>query len=874
MRIVLLTLLGLFPCVGSIHAEEPFKLPPGFEAIEYANPTLANDIFTLHIDRQSRVVVSGPGYVRELVDADGDGVAEKSREVIAGLKQGAMGLLWEEETLFVVADGGLQRYTNVNGLSPSRERTTIVKLKTGSEHDAHAVKRGPDGHLYVICGNQAGANVQAKLTPGGPIAKPIAGVLLRIDETNNSVEVVADGFRNAYDFDFNLLGDAFTFDSDNERCVGLPWYEPTRFYHVREGGHHGWLNPQHAETFRLPPDYPDVAMPVCTVGRGSPTGVACYRQTHFPKHYQGGFFLADWTFGNIWFVPLIEENGTYVGKPELFLEANGDNGFAPTGLAVSPKTGELFISIGGRGTRGAVYRIRHKSNPGQPIAIVPRDQPMPKPVNDELIATLRSMQLETGGLVAPSERSSVWAGYSFRREPSPELVKEMLDYVHANYPTTDPIQNRELSRMLGALQDDSIASMNTVAAQLDLDSHPIDDIHHLIVLARLKAKRSPAVTRRVANALMRLDDKFNKRELLRDRNWPLRLRETVTLLLERDPNLADLLLDHPWFARSGESWLASHPKIDQRKAALRIFAQAQATTDYQWSPELIERLGTLPLNDIKPTLDRIWTEGIYRDSVIPIIATKPNIADRERFVEALSSLNTKTVRLAAKALTQLKPDETVLLPTLRSWRRFSNQEKTEPTQRSLAELLQAIGRAPSRTTLPQWEAWLMVQHPALAATLNAGGSATIETLRQRFQTIDMSSGDAKRGELVYRKASCASCHEQGNAVGPTLAGVTKRFGKDDLIAAVINPNRDVPDRYQTVQINTLDGRTVEGIVIYQAVDGVILQTDATTTLRIAGDNIDTQRKLSKSLMPGGLLDPLTDQEIADLFAFLHQPAKL
>ena len=46
--------------------------------------------------------------------------------------------------------------------------------------------------------------------------------------------------------DFTPDRELVTFDSDNERCVSLPWYEPTRFYHVVTGGHYGWLSPQRA----------------------------------------------------------------------------------------------------------------------------------------------------------------------------------------------------------------------------------------------------------------------------------------------------------------------------------------------------------------------------------------------------------------------------------------------------------------------------------------------------------------------------------------------------------------------------------------------------------------------------------------------------
>src|SRR5262249_30350111 len=73
----------------------------------------------------------------------------------------------------------------------------------------------------------------------------------------------------------------------------------------------------------------------------------------------GGMFLADWTFGRIWFVKLTPNGGTYAGKAEPFLQSSGDLGLAPTALAVHPLTGDLYVSIGGRGTRGAVYRVSY-----------------------------------------------------------------------------------------------------------------------------------------------------------------------------------------------------------------------------------------------------------------------------------------------------------------------------------------------------------------------------------------------------------------------------------------------------------------------------------------------------------------------------------
>ncbi|MBA4191612.1 MAG: hypothetical protein C0467_26840 [Planctomycetaceae bacterium] len=359
------------------------SVPAGFTASVVADNTIAPDISTMTIDDAGRVLVAGRGYVRVLVDDNGDGVADRAIDLIDGLKDGPMGLFAEGDSLYVVADGGLKRYRGYNGkVKLKRPPEVLVKLKTAGEHDTHAVRRGPDGWLYLLCGNQAGVTKQTVTSPRSPVKEPIAGTLLRISPHRSSfwgmtlpqvVEVVADGFRNAYSFDFNLDGEPFTYDSDNERCVGLPWYEACRFYHIVPGGNYGWRSPQFGQFWRKPTYFVDCVPPVCNLGRGSPTGVAAYLHSHFPEKYRGGFFLADWTFGRIHFVPLTPKESTYEGKPEVFAEAIGTSGFAPTALAVHPKTGELFVSIGGRGTRGGVYRIAHEKNSaGKPLPIANR----------------------------------------------------------------------------------------------------------------------------------------------------------------------------------------------------------------------------------------------------------------------------------------------------------------------------------------------------------------------------------------------------------------------------------------------------------------------------------------------------------------------
>ena len=147
------------------------RVPDGFEVTEYAGSDLANDIFCMTIDPRGRVTVSGRGYTRILVD-DGNGKAGRAIDFLAGPKDGAMGLMWEGDSLYVVGDGGLRRYRD-------GKPDLIRALKTGGEHDAHAMRRGPDGWLYVLCGNMTRVRGSYAQLPTSPIKRPVAGCVLR-----------------------------------------------------------------------------------------------------------------------------------------------------------------------------------------------------------------------------------------------------------------------------------------------------------------------------------------------------------------------------------------------------------------------------------------------------------------------------------------------------------------------------------------------------------------------------------------------------------------------------------------------------------------------------------------------------------------------
>src|SRR5690606_31041145 len=174
-------------------------------------------------------------------------------------------------------------------------------------------------------------------------------------------------------------GAVLVVDSDGERDQYLPWYSPTRLFDVAAGMHHGWMLSGWSRSWNRPPWFFDTAPRLVEIGRGSPTGAVVYRHRQFPAAYRGGIFSACWSLGRIYYFPLASEGASYASHCEVFLQATGGAGFAPVDLAVGPK-GDLFVAIGGRGTRGGVFRISYES-PEAPPSDTPNVDPVSRVLN-------------------------------------------------------------------------------------------------------------------------------------------------------------------------------------------------------------------------------------------------------------------------------------------------------------------------------------------------------------------------------------------------------------------------------------------------------------------------------------------------------------
>ena len=870
----------------SASAAEPapgFKLPAGFEIHRFAGPEVANDIYTLHIDADGRIVVAGRGYVRQLIDDDGDGTADRAVELIPAPKGGPMGLLWEKENLYVVADGGLHCYGSVSGKKPSAVKPELIlAIKADGEHAAHAVKRGPDGALYLLCGNNAGLSPKTITDPESPVREPVAGGFLRIDPKTNAVSAMADGFRNAYDFDFNSRGQAITFDSDNERCVGLPWYEPTRLYHIRPGGNYGWSNPQFTQSWRKPPDFPDVVAPILTAGRGSPTGVACYRHTAFPSAYRDGVFFADWTFGKIFFSPLTPKGDTLAGKLETFVESTGESGFAPTGMAVHPVTGDLYVATGGRGTRGAVYRIR-ATKPTPNAKPIPWEKFDEKPfvritgnvteadwekakTPAERLLVLRKYQLSLGDLGAKNASGTVYEGYTFRKPPVETIWESLID----KSPTGEPATDRELARLYAAFEVPRTPANRFLMELATASSDHAARIHALIALSRMPVFIRKADMDKLAKFILALDEKMMKDGVATDTNWPLRMKEMLQSLLVNQKALAAAIEASVDYGEPAHLWIAQTPGISARASAEAFVRRSRMAKRYVWTAGQVGFLGELPGDEGRTILEKLFKGGIVDEAVVAVLSRIATRADVPIFKRYLGSISATTVLACLHGLetagATAEPKEWA--KAMKALRRFADPKTDAKLRAALIAWLESQTKQSYGDKIAEWEAWLTKAHPDAAKDLIGSTGYDPVKWKTKLAVVKWDAGDAANGQKLFAKANCTACHNGGQASGPSLEGVAKRFNREDLLTAILDPNRDVSPRYRTTRVTTIDDKTYEGIIIYEATDGIILQTTADATVRIAGKDIHSSKPGLLSLMPTGLLDEFQPGDIADLLAYL------
>jgi putative membrane-bound dehydrogenase-like protein len=134
--------------------------------------------------------------------------------------------------------------------------------------------------------------------------------------------------------------------------------------------------------------------------------------------------------------------------------------------------------------------------------------------------------------------------------------------------------------------------------------------------------------------------------------------------------------------------------------------------------------------------------------------------------------------------------------------------------------------------------------------------------------------DTTRGRAVFNR-TCLQCHrlyDTGGDVGPELTG-SDRANPDYVLENVLDPSTAVSRDYALTHVETRDGRLISGILREQSPTALTIQTP-NERLILSREDVYAIKASASSMMPEGLLEPLSHQEVRDLFAYLASTAQV
>jgi putative heme-binding domain-containing protein len=94
------------------------------------------------------------------------------------------------------------------------------------------------------------------------------------------------------------------------------------------------------------------------------------------------------------------------------------------------------------------------------------------------------------------------------------------------------------------------------------------------------------------------------------------------------------------------------------------------------------------------------------------------------------------------------------------------------------------------------------------------------------------------------------------------------FGKEEALIHVLDPNRTVDARYRLYQIDTTDGSSLTGIIQNESENSVTLRQPFGASQTLPRSRIGRLQGLERSMMPDGLEEGLSLQDMADLLQFI------
>lgn len=215
-------------------------------------------------------------------------------------------------------------------------------------------------------------------------------------------------------------------------------------------------------------------------------------------------------------------------------------------------------------------------------------------------------------------------------------------------------------------------------------------------------------------------------------------------------------------------------------------------------------------------------------------------------------------------------------------------DKAWVTPQTTIRLLHAIALTKSRAYASKVDALRSSADPQVAQAASSvaaelGGAAASATRGEKLiqdMTYDAvvaaakkDRGDAKLGKELFTRQGCVVCHTtspEEPPKGPLLAGIAQRYNRDELCESIMKPSAKIAQGFET-QWFKLKGndQPIEGFVVRESGDQLEVRNITGVSTTIKSGDIERRGKRDVSIMPEGLVAPLTPHDLASILAYLE-----
>ena len=468
-----------------------------------------------------------------------------------------------------------------------------------------------------------------------------------------------------------------------------------------------------------------------------------------------------------------------------------------------------------------------------------------------------------------------------RGEIDPSKVTALRDQVAEEFPAGDHRMNHELIRLAAYLEADDVAERaldyinsddpkvdrTLVAMCLQFLSHNWNAEQRFQILKYYENAANEAETNSLSMYLMSVTRDFAKS--LSD--------EDVQAILEqgavwRNAALAAIYkLPRPIdestakILRDLDRELIANPNPGDIERRLRT--------------GIIAMLATASDEESGAYLRGLWrTEPERRAVVAMALAQEPEGENWDYLVRSLNVLEDQTAQEVIRALKSVPvatDDPMAIRQLILLGVRAEEKEESFEQVEGLLEHWTGMQRPEkAASSMRPWQKWYSRVHPDRPPAELPKSEESRWDFDQLVDYLESDKGrfgDPVHGRTAFTKAKCAQCHQFGNygdPVGPSLSGIARRFSKREILEAILYPAHVVSDQYASKKVLTLDGRVAIGMVSQRNDQTIELRDANNQVVVIPEQEIDQILPSNSSIMPSGLLDDLTLQEISDLMAYM------